>query len=177
MDGQDLTFQVQQVSDEGSFALTGQDVAFSLATIMTAEEGSFVSSGQDVTFRVSMGTSHGTFQANGQDANFRISVSAGEGSFALTGQTIQTIISLIASHGSFTVTGQNADLSAPDPEPAFDVDFVLASIKNDDQGLHLLESDEGLYISSDDLARLNLTLRDLGLYVAHASVRLNVRGG
>jgi hypothetical protein len=61
--------------------------------------------------------------------------------------------------------------------PAFEVDHVQATVKIDDLGYHLLESDLAYYVSSSNLDRFNLNSADLGWKIKQASKRWNIKKG
>lgn len=83
-------------SDQGSFALNGQDAAFSLGFSFSADHGDFALSGQDATLRktaVNLTADYGAFALNGQDATFS-----------------RPIRTMLADCGEFALIGQDAEL-------------------------------------------------------------------
>ena len=58
--------------------------------------------------------------------------------------------------------------------PAFEVNFDLATVYQDDVGLHLISDDLGWKISHA-ATRKNLQSNDLGLKISQHSIRWNIR--
>lgn len=177
LSGQDVIFSLNMGAAQGDYDLNGQDATFVIGTIMVADPGEYALGGQDVSFLLNMGMGAGSFQENGQAATFRIDLPAGHGSVAFNGQDVLAAIQMAMAHGSYTLTGQDADLTLIVIDPAFDVDHVLASIKQTDLGLHLAQADLAWSVEGTDLEQINLLNSDVGWKVIQMSVRLNIREG
>jgi hypothetical protein len=66
---------------------------------------------------------------------------------------------------------------AVDVPPAFAVDHVLATVKMDDLGYHILETDLSWMIASSAVERLNINQADVGWKVKQVSKRWNIKEG
>jgi hypothetical protein len=61
--------------------------------------------------------------------------------------------------------------------PEFEVDYTLASIYQDDVGLHLMSADLAMYVAEETLSRKNILSRDVGWHVIQESFGINVKEG
>jgi hypothetical protein len=61
--------------------------------------------------------------------------------------------------------------------PAFDVDHEGATIKMEDLGLHLIQTDLAWKVASSAVDQFNLNSADVGWKVKHTSKRWNIKEG
>lgn len=105
-------------SDNGSFALSGQDSILKSARVIGANNGPYAITGQEVTLEylvsLTLSAGYGQFTLSGQDVNTLYSklVSASLAEFTLTGQTalFKYSKSLGAEYGGYSLTGRSANL-------------------------------------------------------------------
>ena len=104
--------------DQGSFALTGQDVGLIASRLLAMDYGSFSLTGQDVTLLVSrlLSMDQGTYSLTGQDVGLFAArlLTIDQGFYTLTGQDVGLIVSrlLAMDQGSYALTGQDVNLLA-----------------------------------------------------------------
>jgi hypothetical protein len=94
---------IDLVAAQGSFALTGQAVAFKAAEVVA--NGAFALSGQAVTFKFGEVVGQGAYAFTGEAAAFLGGLTAAQGAFALTGFAVTEEDFFTASGGTYTLTG------------------------------------------------------------------------
>jgi hypothetical protein len=103
-------------ADQGSHALTGQDVNFLSGPTITADQGSYVLTGQAAGLKKGyrLDAQFGGYSTSGNDVEFVVGVGlfASAGNYVLTGQDVTFSIGrgIIAETGSYSLNGQNANL-------------------------------------------------------------------
>ena len=98
-------------ADHGSFAASGQAIDFGVQVSAILDQGSFALTMQNVDTKVSRVLGFGSFALTGQDTGTVIALreQPDRGSFAVTGQAVSTPIAMREelAHGSFAANGQN----------------------------------------------------------------------
>ena len=102
---------------QGSYSLTGQDVALLASRSLAAAQGSYTLTGQDAALLrlFTLTAAQGSYSLSGQAVALAASrlIAAGQGSYTLTGQAVGLLASwvLAAGQGAYALTGQAAGLT------------------------------------------------------------------
>lgn len=102
-------------ADQGSYALTGQDVALTVPRTLAADAGSYALTGQTTALFAArvLVAAQGSYSLNGNDALADYVITMGQGSYTLTGQDVALIVGrapLAAAQGSYALNGQDIGL-------------------------------------------------------------------
>lgn len=104
-------------AESGSYTVTGQATALTVARQLAAESGGYTVTGQEagVAYNRALAAESGSYSIAGQDADLIVSrlLNAESGSYTLTGQDAAILVSRVlqAESGSYTVSGQDATLT------------------------------------------------------------------
>lgn len=170
------------VMGQGSYALTGQDVALLAQRAMVAGQGSYALAGQDVGLLVQypLVMGQGSYALTGQDVALTYTpagastLAMGQGSYTLTGQDVSLLAQrlLVVEQGGYALTGQSAGLYVQHALTAESGSYTLTGRDLQFSRNYALSAGYGAYTLAGQVVTLTFT----GLIAAYLeTVRLRSR--
>lgn len=103
-------------SGSGVYVLSGQDAALIRHALLAAAQGSYALTGEDVALSAAMAAEQGSYALSGQAAGFLrdLVLSAAQGSYALAGQAagLARALTMAAAQGAYSLSGQDVAFSS-----------------------------------------------------------------